>query len=405
MTLGVGGTSTSAALEKLSLMTAGASAISEGEYHQRLAALQASMRQSDIGAVVLNAGSNLRYFTGVVWKASERLVVAVVPAQGPVHYLAPAFERGTIESFMIVNGEISTWEEHENPYVLLEHVLASCMAQGRAIGICPTLSFFMFDGLRRCNPDARYVDAAPLIDALRSCKSQAEIKLLRQAKAMTLAVHQATASILEAGISVAEVTEFIRQAHRRVGAPGSTFCIVLFGADSAFPHGVKEPKCLEHGDMVLVDTGCQLHGYQSDITRSYVYGEPTAQQRRVWDAEKAAQLAVFEAAKLGASCESLDEAARRTLQASGFGPGYALPGLPHRTGHGVGLDLHEAPYLVGGNKTVLAPGMCVSNEPMICVPGAFGVRLEDHFYMGEQGPCWFTEPSHSVDDPFGLSCS
>jgi Xaa-Pro dipeptidase len=198
------------------------------------------------------------------------------------------------------------------------------------------------------------------------------------------------------------VSAFIDAAHRQVGAPaGSYFCIVLFGPDSAFPHGVAQPKALDEGDMVLIDTGCQLHGYISDITRSYVFGKPSAQQRKIWDLEKAAQQAAFAAAQIGVPCGSVDDAARAVLAAAGLGPDYALPGLPHRTGHGIGLDIHEWPYLVRGNDTPLAPGMCFSNEPMICVPGAFGVRHEDHFYMTEKGPHWFTQPAHSVDDPFG----
>jgi Xaa-Pro dipeptidase len=154
--------------------------------------------------------------------------------------------------------------------------------------------------------------------------------------------------------------------------------------------------------MVLIDTGCKVHSYLSDITRSYVFGTPSARQRDFWNKEKAAQQAAFEAATLGAPCSSVDAAARRSLEAAGLGPGYSLPGLPHRTGHGIGLDIHEGPYLVGGDDTPLAEGMCFSNEPMICVPGEFGIRLEDHFYMTADGPRWFTQPSHSVDDPFGL---
>ncbi|MCY1549545.1 Xaa-Pro dipeptidase [compost metagenome] len=177
---------------------------------------------------------------------------------------------------------------------------------------------------------------------------------------------------------------------------------MLFGEASAFPHGVKHAQVLKEGDMVLIDTGCQLHGYQSDITRSYVFGTPSERQRALWNAEKAAQQAAFDAACLGASCGSVDAAARRSLEAAGLGPDYQLPGLPHRTGHGIGLDIHEGPYLVRGDETPLAEGMCFSNEPMICVPGEFGIRLEDHFYMTANGPRWFTRPSHSIDDPFGL---
>ena len=196
--------------------------------------------------------------------------------------------------------------------------------------------------------------------------------------------------------------DFIHQAHIKMGAAsGSYFCIVLFGEDSAFPHGVKNPKCLEKNDMVLIDTGCQIDGYISDITRSYVFGEASDRQRQIWQFEKEAQAIAFKAAQLGIPCSDVDQAARAYLSQQGLGPDYNLPGLPHRTGHGIGLDIHEWPYLVGSDTTLLDVGMCFSNEPMICVPGEFGVRLEDHFYMTKQGPKWFTQPSLSIDDPFG----
>jgi Xaa-Pro dipeptidase len=180
-----------------------------------------------------------------------------------------------------------------------------------------------------------------------------------------------------------------------------SFNIVLFGEATAYPHGVPYPQTLQDGDMVLIDVGATIEGYHSDITRSYVFGEPSPRQREIWDLEKAAQAAAFEAAQVGVPAEAVDAAARGVIAAAGFGPGYAVPGLPHRTGHGIGLDVHEWTYLVEGNKTPLAPGMCFSNEPTICLYGEFGVRLEDHFYMTAEGPRWFTEPCPSVDDPFG----
>jgi Xaa-Pro dipeptidase len=217
-----------------------------------------------------------------------------------------------------------------------------------------------------------------------------------------LEVHKAAAAILHEGITTTEVTAFIEQAHRKTGAPGSIFCIVLFGPATAFPHGVKDPQTLKAGDVVLIDTGCKVHDYLSDITRTYVFGEPDDRQRRFWDIEKEAQAAAFAAARLGAPCGEPDRAARRVLNRHGLGPDYTLPGLPHRTGHGIGLDVHEWPYLVGSDETPLDVGMCFSNEPMICIPGEFGIRHEDHFYMTERGPQWFTQPAHTVDDPFGF---
>ena len=219
---------------------------------------------------------------------------------------------------------------------------------------------------------------------------------------MTIAVHKAAARILHLGISTVEVTNFIHEAHKRVGASGSSFCIVLFGLATSFPHGVKEPQILQTNDWVLIDTGCLLHGYNSDITRSYAFGTATNEQRVAWQVEKDAQAAGFAAAQLGAPCGDVDNAARSVIAKHGYGPDYQLPGLPHRTGHGCGLDIHEWPYLLRGDRTPLATGMVFSNEPMLVIPEKFGIRLEDHFYMNENGPVWFTEPSHSLDDPFGL---
>ncbi|MFS4427216.1 M24 family metallopeptidase [Stutzerimonas stutzeri] len=403
MTLGVGGNTPEQALAGLQNMTAGVEPIGLAEYQARIAQAQALMRAQGIAALYLNAGSNLRYFSGVQWYASERLVGAVLPAEGALEYLAPAFEEGTVRDFQVVPGAINTWEEHEDPYRLLLGVFARLGAtSGSRVGLCPTLPFTMFERLRRQGIGFDFIDAALVTAACRQRKSPAELALMQRAKNMTLEVHKAAASMLREGISTTEVTQFIQQAHRQVGAAGSTFCIVLFGPASAFPHGVKHAQTLKQGDMVLIDTGCQLHGYQSDITRSYVFGTPSARQREFWDMEKAAQQAAFDAARLGAPCQAVDAAARRSLEANGLGPDYRLPGLPHRTGHGIGLDVHEGPYLVRGDETPLAEGMCFSNEPMICVPGEFGIRLEDHFYMTAEGPRWFTEPSHSVDDPFGL---
>lgn len=407
MTIGVGGSSQEEALGRLSNMLNGVEPIPLAEYTARIEKAQRRMAQLGLDAMFLSAGANLEYFTGVRWNPSERMVGAILPAKGALEYLAPAFEEGTIRDFMVVEGPINGWQEHESPYRLLLDCLRRMGIKPNTslrpcIGLCPSLPFFMFDGLRLLNTGYAFTDASAVTSHCRQRKSTAEIALMQRAKNLTLEVHKAAASILHEGISTTEVVQFIEQAHRVVGASGSTFCIVLFGQASAFPHGVKYPQTLKHGDMVLIDTGCRVHSYLSDITRSYVFGEPNEQQRAIWNFEKEAQLAAFAAAQLGARCEEVDEAARSSLEACGLGPGYQLPGLPHRTGHGIGLEIHEGPYLVRGDQTPLDVGMCFSNEPMICVPGEFGVRLEDHFYMTEGGPRWFTQPSHSIDDPFGL---
>jgi Xaa-Pro dipeptidase len=403
MTKGVGGQTAEAALATLSDMTAGVEPIALTEFQARIEKAQSLMKAQGMAALYLHAGTSLYYFTGTRWKSSERLVGAVLYQTGEPLYIAPAFEKGTIEQFMTVKGLVATWEEHENPYDLLSNlVYGHSLNFGEGtVGIDEATPFFIVDGLNKVGLDLELVNGASVTAKCRMIKSPAELALMTRAKEMTLAVHKATASMLYEGITTEEVGAFLDAAHRKVGAPkGSYFKIVLFGPDSSFPHGVKTPKALEDGDMVLIDTGCQLHDYISDITRSYVFGDPTEKQRHVWNAEKAAQAKAFEAAQLGTRCGDVDLAARAELEKHGFGPGYKTPGLPHRTGHGIGLDIHEWPYLNWGDDTILEPGMCFSNEPMICLYGEFGVRLEDHFYMGDDGPVWFTQPSQAIDDPF-----
>jgi len=399
MTKGVGGSTAEQELARLSDRTCDVAPIAPAEYEQRMERARALMREADLAALYLHAGTNLYYFTGMRWWASERMVAAVLPAAGDLHFIAPAFEEDTLRSFMVMPGELHCWDEHESPYELLGTVLERC-APGGPLGIDEATPFFTFDGLRRARPGLELVAAERVTRGCRAQKSATELALMQRAKDMTLEVHRAAARILYPGIETTEVVEFIDAAHRALGAPaGSSFCIVLFGTDSAFPHGVRSPKPLAENDVVLIDTGCLVQGYNSDITRTYVFGEPNARQRQVWEVEHRAQAAAFEAAQLGVPCRAVDAAARAEIERSGFGPGYALPGLPHRTGHGIGLDIHEGPYLVGSDETALAEGMCFSNEPMICVPGEFGVRLEDHFYMTADGPRWFTQPSLSIDDP------
>jgi Xaa-Pro dipeptidase len=406
--IGVGGTSIDAALAALADMSGGMCAISRIEHLARIERAQAFMQQHGIGAVYLNAGTNMSYFTGTKWHPSERMVGAILPARGPLEYIAPAFEESTIRDFMLVEGAVNCWEEHESPYQLFIDVLgrmgiAPDLAAPPRIGICESAAFFIADGIAPLAAGYALENARPVTAFCRARKSSAEIALMQRVKDMTLQVHKAAASILHEGITTVEVADFIARAHRKVGAPGSYFCIVLFGEATAYPHGVSYAQTLKQGDVVLIDTGCQLKGYISDITRTYVFGQITEYQRFVWNAEKAAQQAAFEAAQLGVPCSAVDAAARASLESHGFGPGYKLPGLPHRTGHGIGMDIHEWPYLVGSDNTPLDVGMCFSNEPMICIPGQFGVRHEDHFHMTESGPAWFTEPAHSIDDPFGLA--
>jgi len=397
--LGIGGSTAEAELASLAPWANPAPAITAAERTQRLAQAQALMADLGADAMIIGAGPSLRYFAGVAWNATERLVAMILPRQGGPTLICPRFELGSLRAGMGIEAEIALWEEHESPYALAARVLMGLKA--KALAVDPALAFFAYDGLCLAAPDVAMVNAAPVVDGCRMLKSPAELALMSQAKAMTLEVQRRAARILAEGITTTAVRRFIDQAHRALGADdGSSFCAVQFGVASAYPHGLPGEQRLTKGDIVLIDTGCRVQGYNSDITRTYVFGTPTADQRRVWDVEKEAQAAAFAAVKPGVACEEIDAVARRVLEAAGFGPDYDLPGLPHRTGHGIGLSIHEAPYLVRGDRTPLAPGMCFSNEPMIVIPDAFGVRLEDHFHVTETGAAWFTEPQPSLDEPF-----
>ena len=400
MTTGVGGSDAATELAAIRPMLDGVQAIAQDEYRARLQRARSLLEDNRASALYLNAGTNLRYFTGTAWSPSERLVGALLTAEGDLHYIAPAFERNTLQGFMGLEGEIHCWEEHEDPYRLVASILSDGRRAPERIAVDESAPFFLVDGLSRALPDTHLQASTAITGHCRARKSAAELALMQRAKDITLQIHSHCARILREGITTEEVTEFIHAAHRAAGTAGSYFCIVLFGPDSAFPHGVARPKALEKGDMVLIDTGCQVEGYISDITRSYVFGEPSDRQREIWTVEKAAQQAAFAAVVPGKPCGAIDAAARGVIEGAGLGPDYQLPGLPHRTGHGIGLAIHEAPYLVRGDDTPLAEGMCFSNEPMICLPGHFGVRLEDHFYVTENGARWFTEPAASIDEPF-----
>ena len=370
--------------------------IGAGERQARLAGLRGGMETAGVETLLLGSTSSLRYFTGVDWYPSERLLGALVHASGGLDYITPRFELEKVEGLISLPGEILTWEEDQSPWRLVADRIGSA---GR-MAVDERMALGMYRSLRAGIDDARLVDAAPLIHPLRSRKSPAEIALMRHAKAITIEVHRRAHDQLHAGQRASEVVRFIDDQHRVLGGSGNSFCIVSFGEDTSLPHGGEGDRALAAGDVVLIDTGTRIDGYSSDITRTYVFGEASPEVRRVWDAEKRAQAAAFDAARPGVPCEAVDAAARRSLEADGFGPDYRLPGLPHRTGHGIGLDIHEGPYLVKGDRTPLAPGMCFSNEPMIVVPGQFGVRLEDHFHMTDAGPEWFTRPQHSLDEPF-----
>lgn len=400
MSNGIGGSTAAQELAALTPWADRAPPIAAAERKARIDKARRLMHANGADALLIGAGASLRYFAGIPWGASERLVAMLLPAKGTPIVIAPAFELGTLEADLKIDVDLRLWEEDESPSELVVGALREIGAA--ALAIDPAMAFLFVDRIRRAGPSLDIVDGGPIVDGCRMQKSAAELALLQQAKSMTLEVHRRAARILAPGIRASEVTRFLEEAHRTIGAPGgNSFCIVQFGRSTAFPHGLPGDAALQEGDVVLIDVGCVIEGYNSDITRTYVFGEADDEQRHIWSLEKEAQAAAFDAALPGEPCETVDAAARAVLEKAGLGPDYRLPGLPHRTGHGIGLSIHEPAYLVRGDKTPLAPGMCFSNEPMIVLPDRFGVRLEDHFYMTESGAKWFTEPSPAIDRPFG----
>lgn len=401
MTNFIGGSNAATQLAGIQANLTDVRPITRRERSDRINKAARLMREQSIGALLLSASTSLYYFTGLQWYQSERLVGAVLTAEGQVIYVCPAFEESKVRETVGDAATLRLWQEDDSPYLLVNNILADLGLQQYAIGLDEAAPFFVFDGLRQAMPLTRIINASVITAECRMHKSAAELALMQKAKNITLEVQRRAAKILREGISSTEVATFIDQAHRAFGGSSSTFCIVSFGQATAMPHGPDGVQILHEGDMVLIDTGCKIESYHSDITRSYVFGQATRRQHDIWELEKAAQAAAFDTAQLGVPCEQVDAAARRVLEAAGMGPGYKTPGLPHRTGHGIGLDIHEWTYLVKGNVRPLATGMCFSNEPMICIEGEFGIRLEDHFYMSEQGPVWFTGQSEAIDAPFG----
>lgn len=399
---GIGGSTIEIELAKIKPLETNVKPIQKGEFEQRVQKASKLIKEEGFVATYVHAGTNLYYFTGTRWSPSERMVGALIFPDGQVHYIGPKFEYGTIQDFMVVEGPVHCWEEHENPVELLIAILNNRGLSTGRLAIDEMTPFFITNQLAKVSSSFELVDAKSITAGCRMYKSKNEIALMQAAMNITMEVQKATARILYPGISAQEVTDFIEQAHKAYGTKGSYFCIVLFGVDTSFPHGVKNPKILEEGDVVLIDTGCVLHDYISDITRTYVYGSPSEEQKRIWNIEKATQQAAFNAAQLNVTLGSVDDASRKKLQENGLSADYDLPGLPHRTGHGIGLDIHEWPYVVRNNQERIKEGMTFSNEPMICVPNKFGIRLEDHIYMTHEGPKWFTEPAFSIEDPFGI---
>jgi Xaa-Pro dipeptidase len=387
-------------IRALSLMTKGVTPIGDAERRGRLERARRLMAQHRLDALLLEPGTSLSYFTGVGWGLSERPFLMLVPAEGELMCICPAFEEARARERLHFPAEVRVWQEDENPYELVAGALRDRGVGSGRIGVEAQVRFFVLDGLRSAAPAAEHVPAAPVTVGCRMIKSPAEIALMQRASDLTIAAFRASFATMRTGMTQDDLSDNMLAAQERLGG-SDPWALVGFGSASAFPHGSSRPQQLREGDIVLMDAGCALEGYQSDITRTTVYGSPTRRQTEIWNLERRAQDAAFAAARIGATCESVDAAARKVITDAGFGPGYKVPGLPHRTGHGIGMDGHESPNFVRGNKTLLEAGMCFSDEPTIAIYGEFGIRLEDCLYLTPDGPRFFTAQSPAIDRPFG----
>jgi Xaa-Pro dipeptidase len=394
------GEGNSLALSMVKSMTNDVVPISVEERRARIKKAQRLMRDEKMEALVLDAGTAMQYFTGIRWGRSERPMVAIVPAKGEVKYVCPGFEESRLLEMIEIGKDVYAWQEHESPYAQIAVALKDSGISSGTIGVEEQVRFFILDGIQKAAPPLRFVSGDPVTVPCRIIKSKAELALMQKANDITIAAMTLGINSLKEAMSPSEFSEIVNDAHTKLGAEPS-FAGVNFGEASAFPHGSIQPQKLKKGDVVLMDCGCRVSGYCSDISRTIVFGAaPTDRQMEIWNLEKKAQAAGFAAAKIGAALEEVDNAARKVLTDAGFGPEYKLPGLPHRTGHGIGMDVHEWGNAVKGNKTILEPGMCFSIEPNISIVGEFGVRHEDCVYMTEEGPQWFSQPAVSIGQPF-----
>ncbi len=378
-------------------MAGQAKPITHAEYFQRQQNAQRYMREAGLDAIVLTGGSSLRYFTGAQWSISERLFALVLPANGELGWVAPAFEKDRALEQIQFGTDVRTWQEDESPYELVAAILKDRGLRSGRLGIEETVQFRFSDGIAKAAPAVRFTSADPVTARCRGIKSLHEVELMRLANRITLKSYEMALQSLKEGITHLELATKIAEAHRQLGATHG-FALVLFAKDAAQPHGTMAPQKLREGDIILIDGGCSIEGYESDVTRTTIFGKPTDQQKRVWGIVKRAQTAALNAARPGVACENVDAAARKVIEDAGFGPGYKY--FTHRAGHGIGLEGHEWTYLVRGNKTKLDPGMTFSDEPGIYIPGEFGIRIEDIMLITDNGAELLTGPATSIEQPF-----
>lgn len=390
----------SQAKDVLSDITQGVQPISAKERMVRIDKARTLMRANNMAAMVLEPGPAMDYFTGIQWWRSERLTAVVIPADGEIAVICPFFEEPSIRESLDVGNDVRVWQEHESPFALVAQVLKDRKLSKGQIGFEESVRYFVLDGVMSLLGNFTHTSADPVTRGCRMYKTAHELTLMHKANEITLNAYAFVWKNLQTGMTQADVKALMQGAQTKLGGSG-IWNMALFDQASAYPHGTKQQHVLKEGSVVLMDCGCAVHGYQSDISRTFVYGEPSAKVRKIWNTVREGQNVAFAAAQPGKTAGSVDDAVRAYYIKQGLGPDYKLPGLSHRTGHGIGMQGHEPVNFVRGETALLKSGMCFSNEPGIYLPGEFGVRLEDCIYMTESGPRWFTEPADSLESPIG----
>jgi len=388
--------------DKLKNITNGVAAITSAEREERINKAQQLMQKMNISALIIEPGAAMDYFSGIQWWRSERLTALVIPQQGQVSIVCPFFEEPSIQESLSIGGDIRVWQEHESPFLRIKQILVDrgiSLSKGQ-IGFENSIRYFVQHGVMNLLPNMQHISAEPVTRGCRIIKSHHELQLMHKANEVTLLAYAKVYSKLEIGMSGAQVKSIMNKAQSSLGGK-RPWNMALIDQASAYPHGSKQKHIIKEGSIVLMDCGCNVHGYQSDISRTFVVGEPSKRQRDIWQTVRTGQQIAFEQAQIGRPAGLVDDAVRKHYQAQGFGPDYKLPGLSHRTGHGIGMEGHESVNFVHGEQEKLKAGMCFSNEPGIYIPGEFGVRLEDCIYMTDKGAQWFTVPPNSLDDPLG----
>ncbi|WP_272966584.1 M24 family metallopeptidase [Alteromonas australica] len=386
--------------ESLSNITGSVNPISVAERKARIEKAQQLMKQHNMAALLIEPGAAMDYFSGIQWWRSERLTALVIPQKGDIAVVTPFFEKPSVLESLKVGDDVRVWQEHESPFEVVSAILKSRGITSGNIGFESSVRYFVVTGISNALPAMNIVAAEPVTLGCRMYKTAAELTLMHKANEVTLRAYEHVFNNLKLGMSQAQVKGLMNAAQRKLGGSG-TWCLALFNDASAYPHGTNAKQVIQEGSVILLDSGCSVHGYQSDISRTLVFGKASQKVEDVWNTVREGQNVAFAAAKVGAPAGGVDDAVRQYYASKGYDKNYALPGLSHRTGHGIGMEGHESVNFVRGETTPLNKGMCFSNEPGLYIPGEFGVRLEDCLYMTDKGPSYFTSPPDSLASPLG----